>query len=287
MQKTNFKVEILIHDDCSTDGTYDHLKEKYKDNDKVTVYKNEVNMGCGKTRKKAMDNYVSGEYVLFLDDDDKFILDTYFEKAINLFNKYDNLSFVASNHYIRNTMDNSLIPMDLKYGEIIDNRAFFLNFASEEYKKPIPSDTIFSVKAIKNDNYKNIKIINDTTIFLTALTQGKCGFVNEFAIEYTIHGNNISFDVKLDFIIDNLNEKVNIYNQIDELSNFNFTAEEKKQWLSNQLDVTIIYYLKGSHPSYFKFFKLMLWYKRNVNNKEKMKEFKQIYKEAIKKGKQI
>ena len=38
---------------------------------------------------------------------------------------------------------------------------------------------------------------------------------------------------------------------------------------------------------YIDFVKLLIWYKKNVNNKEKMKEFKRVYKEAKKKGKQI
>lgn len=97
----------------------------------------------------------------------------------------------------------------------------------------------------------------------------------------------MSFNCSLAFILDNLNEKMKIYRQLDDLCDFDFNNEEKAKWLADQLDITIIYYIRGSLPNYIDFVKLLIWYKKNVDNKEKMKEFKRVYKEAKKKGKQI
>ena len=50
MQKTNFNFEILIHDDCSTDGTIEILKkyeEKYPELIKV-IYEKENQYSMGK-----------------------------------------------------------------------------------------------------------------------------------------------------------------------------------------------------------------------------------------------
>jgi hypothetical protein len=184
-------------------------------------------------------------------------------------------------------MNDTRTPFDLGYEEIIDNREFFLNFGSEKFRKPIASDTIFSMKALEDSHYTDMKILIDTTLFLRTLTQGPAGFVREYCLEYLVHGGNMSFNCSLAFILDNLNEKMKIYRQLDDLCDFDFNDEEKAKWLADQLDITIIYYIRGSLPNYIDFVKLLIWYKKNVNNKEKMKEFKRVYKEAKKKGKQI
>lgn len=60
-------------------------------------------MGLGENRRNIVPKMVSGEYVVFLDDDDKFLTNDYFEKAVALFEKYGNLSIVACNHYVHDT----------------------------------------------------------------------------------------------------------------------------------------------------------------------------------------
>ena len=122
LMQTYQNYEILICDDCSTDGTYEYVQEKYKDNDKVKFHRNEHNMGLGENRRNIVPKMVSGEYVVFLDDDDKFLTNDYFEKAVALFEKYGNLSIVACNHYVHDTMNDTRTPFDLGYEEIIDNR---------------------------------------------------------------------------------------------------------------------------------------------------------------------
>lgn len=60
--------EILIVDDCSSDGTIDILKE-YQERDLVKLQINESNLGVNKTFEKSM-RLCSGEYIMFCDQDD-------------------------------------------------------------------------------------------------------------------------------------------------------------------------------------------------------------------------
>lgn len=60
--------EILVIDDCSTDGTENVLKS-FAENPQVHYVKNERNLGVAKTRNRGVE-LAKGEYVAFLDADD-------------------------------------------------------------------------------------------------------------------------------------------------------------------------------------------------------------------------
>lgn len=53
LSQTEKDIEIVIVDDGSTDGTWEFLSEWLKDNPKVTLVRNERNMGAGPSRHKA------------------------------------------------------------------------------------------------------------------------------------------------------------------------------------------------------------------------------------------
>ena len=69
-QQTNFDFEVVVGNDCSTDGTESLLasfKERYPERLKVSTL--EKNSGVGTNWAKAM-MLAQGEYIAFLDDDD-------------------------------------------------------------------------------------------------------------------------------------------------------------------------------------------------------------------------
>ena len=63
--------EIICVDDCSTDNTLNILK-KYKKNNNIKIIRNEENLGTCLTRYNGLKK-CKGEYVLFVDGDDKLI----------------------------------------------------------------------------------------------------------------------------------------------------------------------------------------------------------------------
>ena len=69
-QPGNYKVEVLLIDGCSTDNTYQILKE-FRGNNKewVKVFKDNKNIGPGLARNIGIEN-ASGEWLIFLDSDD-------------------------------------------------------------------------------------------------------------------------------------------------------------------------------------------------------------------------
>lgn len=282
--QTYKNIEIIVIDDASKDDTAEYMK-KFEKNKRVKFIKNTENKGCGENRKIGVLEYATGEYINFLDDDDLFINKEYFEQAIKLFNQNKKLSMVCAPHVVYNTLDDSKSNKKFPYNKAVDNKEFFLNFGNEKFPKPIISVAIIKREALEFAEYQNMEILNDTTIFLRALLYGPMGFIKETSAQYLVHGNNISFSCNVNFIIQNLEEKYKVYKLIEK--HFDFDESKRKDWLLKQADITIIYFIVGSKPSFLDFCKILKWTKKRLNNKEKIKEYKQIYKQNRKKPRQI
>ena len=76
LRQTYKAVEIIVIDDCSTDGTIDYLKNV----NGITLYMNSENKGISKNLNFAV-RECSGDYVIFLGHDD-ILPCTHVEKMI-------------------------------------------------------------------------------------------------------------------------------------------------------------------------------------------------------------
>ncbi len=69
LAQTYAALELLVVDDCSTDGTYDILQECAAKDARVQLLRNECNRGCASSRNRAL-AACSGSFVAFIDSDD-------------------------------------------------------------------------------------------------------------------------------------------------------------------------------------------------------------------------
>ncbi|MBR4900703.1 MAG: glycosyltransferase family 2 protein [Victivallales bacterium] len=74
LKQTYSNWELLVIDDCSTDGTVDKLEKISALDNRVRVFQTPVNSGPSTARNIGLDN-IKGDYVCFLDSDDKFSTD--------------------------------------------------------------------------------------------------------------------------------------------------------------------------------------------------------------------
>jgi glycosyltransferase involved in cell wall biosynthesis len=84
--------EIIIINDGSTDASSIHKLEDY-DNDPLVKVIHEPNRGLATARNIGA-SHASGEFLAFLDADDT-IEPQYYQRAINVFNQYDNVHFAG------------------------------------------------------------------------------------------------------------------------------------------------------------------------------------------------
>lgn len=82
LNQTYKNFELLIVDDCSTDGTVNVIKECQKTDERIILFENTVNQGVSFARKRGLEN-ARGEWIAILDSDDMWRNDK-LEKQISL-----------------------------------------------------------------------------------------------------------------------------------------------------------------------------------------------------------
>ena len=74
LNQTFKEFEIILVDDCSTDGTYEYMKSLWDDSAIISVVRNKKNMGPALTRNYGI-RISRGKYLAFMDSDDCYLPD--------------------------------------------------------------------------------------------------------------------------------------------------------------------------------------------------------------------
>ena len=122
-------------------------------------------------------------------------------------------------------------------------------------------------------------MINDSSIYLRSLiSNGRVYLLEDIVGIYRVHKSNVTKNLKIDFILENMNEKKKIYEFLKEYAK-EINAEE---WYEKQVSFTIYYYLTNSKCSKKDMKKLRDWCKKNTG-RNKYKILFKIFKIQIKK----
>ena len=130
-QKTNFKYEILVHDDCSTDNSKKIIEDFYKKYpEKIRPFyekENQYSKGV-KINKDILIPKMNGKYFCFCEGDDYWIDDYKLQKQFDFLEMHSEYKFCIHNSIM---VDNSgkeigkIIP--LKNGGNLECKDFILN----------------------------------------------------------------------------------------------------------------------------------------------------------------
>lgn len=101
MQQTTFPFEVLIHDDCSTDGTTEIIREyaaKYPDIIKP-MYETENQFKAGKPRGSKVWNFprAKGKYIAMCEGDDYWTDSLKLQKQVNFLESHPDYTFCFHN----------------------------------------------------------------------------------------------------------------------------------------------------------------------------------------------
>lgn len=101
LRQTTKVDELLIIDDCSTDKSYEIVKELAQQNEIIKIYKNKNNLGYAKNWNKCL-HLASTNFVVLLHSDDLLKRDT-IKKQLDFFKLHPSLAFVGGQEdYFKN-----------------------------------------------------------------------------------------------------------------------------------------------------------------------------------------
>lgn len=196
MQETSFPVEILIHDDASTDGTVDIIKEyteKYPD--RIFPLFEEENQ-YSKPHHKHLDLYnyerARGKYIAYCEGDDYWTDPFKLQKQVDFLEANPEYSVCWHRRSFVNEED-EIISDDLA------NEGFLptvegINVSLETYLTSHfvqPLTMVFRYSALDFDNIRKFKYFSDTQEIFFLLKQGVGYVLNFNGGCYRIHSGGV------------------------------------------------------------------------------------------------
>ena len=197
MQKTNFRFEAIIHDDASTDGTANIIKEyaeKYPDIIKPIFQKeNQYSKGNDYIIRRMLDEHTHGKYVAYCEGDDYRIDPLKLQKQVDFLEKNPNISYLFTGRIIKNEMSGTCIKQTYKIRKY-DTHDIISGF------NPGVQNVCFKRECldIQNELLSNgIHDINgDRLIPYCASTIGIITCINDTTAVYRMTGKGISTSIK-------------------------------------------------------------------------------------------
>ena len=224
MQKCNFRYEIIINDDCSTDGTTEILRKyesEYPELITVIYHKeNEYQKGV----RGMFQNYVfpkaKGRYLAFCEGDDYWIDPLKLQKQVDFLELHSDVSFVFTDRYIDNEINRVRKKVTYKNRKYTteDILSGFNPGLQSVLMRNLPVLTLHNLTGINGDRlypylcslYGSLMCINDVTSVYRVTGKGVSTSINEeiwfeHALRdfYTFH-KNIGFPNNRCYLIGNV-----------------------------------------------------------------------------------
>lgn len=172
LNQTYTNWELLIVDDCSTDDT-DKVLADLSD-DRIRIYKNEVNSGAAVSRNKAL-REAKGKWIAFLDSDDLWKPEK-LEKQ---------LAFMKKNNYSFSYTDYEEINAEgVKIGVHVTGPKRITKTGMFNYCWPGCLTVMYDAEKIGLIQIKNIKKNNDYAMWLKICRKADCYLLDENLAQY-------------------------------------------------------------------------------------------------------
>ena len=254
--------EVIIVADACTDGTNEFL-EKEASAYGWKYYINSVSLNAGGSRRRGFLES-KGEYVAFVDDDDYFTDDNFYQEALNLFDKYPDLSVVAANSVNRYEDSGDFKSQEINVDGYMEGLKYLSGFQFKWYK-PNPSFAVFRKAKLIDSGIMNMHMVNDGPLYMRALLAGDIYIKKDSVGVYRIHSTNISKSISADFIIENFEEKDYIYSRLKSL-NVDFNLSE---WWYRTVRLTFDYFMR-TYPVKSEVDKVKGWCKSHLHRSIKL-----------------
>ena len=186
MQKTSHQYEIVVADDCSTDGTMKIIKEyQQKFPDKFRILEPEANLGITKNYKRGF-KACNGEYVAILEGDDYWTSPYKLEKQISFLDKHRDCVLVFNRFLVFDMSTNKKNAQPWysykRYQKTTVNELIISNFIGNFSTCMYRLD---AVKAIDESLYEHV--VYDWMLNIVLATKGLIGYLPRVMSVYRLN----------------------------------------------------------------------------------------------------
>lgn len=211
-QNLDCELEVVIGNDCSTDGTLKIIKEYQSKYPNIKVLNYHYNQGYTVNFDKTL-RACTGQYISIFDGDDIMLPHKLYKQIEYLENHLDcvmvthqNRAFDSSNGETIRFLNPSKKKEFYFIEDLILHGSIFGNSSKMFRKSAYPKDGI---------DY-NIKHIADWYITMLIVKQGKIGYIDECLVDYRLHQESIMKKIRGDM---HFIDKIYILNQISRIFN--------------------------------------------------------------------
>ena len=187
LNQTYQDFEVIIVDDCSTDGSFEKLQNLIQEDARFKLYRNTSNKGVGFTKKRCAD-LATGDICGFLDPDDA-LKPNAIEKSVKVYSSPD---IVATYSKII-LCDEKLKCQSIfsKTSRVQNNDQFFFNINNEiSHFFSFRKDAYYKTSGINSE----LKSAVDFDLYLKLYEIGNFVFVNTPLYYYRQHQAGVSQD---------------------------------------------------------------------------------------------
>ena len=194
MQKTDFKFEVIVHDDCSTDGTIEILKEyaaKYPDIIKpIFEIENQWNKHDG-TIGRIMNKYTKGKYIAWCECDDYWIDPYKLQKQVDILENNPDVQLVYTGFQTVDEKGNAIqIPYYIRNAKKSRSGMQFSKLICSNYIQTLTVCGMHSMK-LDEESINSPGADYDWSIFLYASLKGDLFYLKDITGCYRINPNGM------------------------------------------------------------------------------------------------
>lgn len=256
MQRTNFRYEILIHDDASTDGTKEIIEEYAKQYPDIIVPLYETENQYSKyghltVVRKLMDSKIRGKYTALCEGDDYWTDKDKLQKQVDFLESHPNHSMCF--HQTMRHFENSSQPDELYYADLEERD--YTGLEMYETCRPAEASVVMRSDIHKSDVYKEFVkaelAFGDLPIFLTCAHCGLVHAMTDVMAVYRKHPTGLS-------TIFNTNNKTVLRFADDNLKLYRIFGRQYKDICTNIYVMDYVnYFLKARQKGQYHFGILM------------------------------
>ncbi len=190
LKQKDIDLELIIADDCSTDGTADFVKSIQ--DERIRYFRNDKNSGLEYNRNFGL-KHARGKYITWLDDDDYYTDYEFFSKAVKILEEHEAdevpVVMVCANAKMMNMQTNQARDSDIGSPGRVKGLDYILG---KGHRKPLSTfPAVFRADILRKAGLEE-KIIFDTATYLEVALEGDAWFMSDVIGVYRVHAQNMT-----------------------------------------------------------------------------------------------